>query len=86
MSELDEAKDMQETSKGCCQLAHLVGTPSRTCTCFIITDGLKYPQCRGHEHDFDGLDASLDEDGMDGIGRNPAEPGVGGRGGAGGEG
>jgi hypothetical protein len=41
---------------------------------------------RGAEHDFDGQDASLDEDGTDGVACNPAEQGLGGRNGAGGQG
>ena len=41
---------------------------------------------RGAEHDFDGQDASLEEDGLDGFGRDPAEQGAGGRNGSGGQG
>ena len=42
--------------------------------------------CRGAEHDFDGLDASLEEDGMDSVGTNPSEQGLGGQYGCGGQG
>ena len=48
--------------------------------CMAIVSG------RGAEHDFDGQDASLEEDGLDGFGRDPAEQGAGGRNGSGGQG
>ena len=41
---------------------------------------------RGNEHDFDGADASLDENGLDGIGTYPEEQGHAGRSGCGGQG
>ena len=41
---------------------------------------------RGNEHDFDGADASLDENGLDGIGTYPEEQGLAGRSGCGGQG
>jgi hypothetical protein len=41
---------------------------------------------RGAEHDFDGLDASLEEDAMDSLCTNPSEQGLGGQYGCGGQG